>query len=88
MTCFINMAARAKKEAYVTVRCHHEATSPSASVRKNPSYLTNKTRLTSIIVQSVASDYVQCKQAEGDADRLVVSTYQGGSSEPGKWHTR
>ena len=35
---------------------------------------TNKTRFISIITQCFRNDCVHCKQAEGDSDRLIVST--------------
>ena len=44
---------------------------PQHSFLRNP---TNKTRLISIITQCFANDCVHCKQAEGDTDRLIVST--------------
>ena len=68
---------------------------------RSPSEITNKTRLISIIAQCFANDSVQCKQAEGDAERPtvsialdvsnsvhVVATDAENACEPGKLHTR
>ena len=49
---------------------------PQHNFLRNPSYVTNKTYLILIIAQSVTNNYVQCKQAKEDTDRLIVSTDQ------------
>ena len=73
------MAARAKKFMLLFDAIMKRLV-PQHSFRRKSSYITNKTRLISIIAQCITSDDVQCKQAEGDADILVVSTYQEGSN--------
>ena len=47
---------------------------PQHSFPGNPSYLTKKTCLISSIAQCITNDYVQSKQVEGGADRLIVLT--------------
>lgn len=96
----INMAMRAQELMLLFDACMKPLV-PQHSFLRNPSYLTNKTRLISITAQCIANNSVQCKQAEGDTDRLTVSTDQEVSNpvlavatqhsahagEPGQWHT-